>query len=564
MSYKKNAVSYGIWALYLTVVGVVLSFLGMAVGGQSSGIPYMALILLALAFGTLALVYFLAKKIVDSVKVKKMAAGKAALIEGILVVVLLLAGIGLRILLIGGAGEEAAYYEVAKVTENGMQAQLVQGSIYYYLCLLNVLFRLVGNKWMAGIVLQIVLQMLGIGISYFAVRRLSGRGPALVALLFLTIAPGSVRDGMTYSPKMLYFCMYALILLIIAQYMYRTTRSGGRILTWILAVLCGALVAFAGYTDIVGFTLAIPLFGLPTLKREERGTVLWVAQLFLFLIALAGSFCLLTWVDGTVSGSDFRRVLGAWGETYRLKGADYNFIFREAGYETILMLVLIALGIFTFMRRKNEELFSPWVMTLMSVTLMRVLGIVTPNMNGSYQMYFAMAGLAGVSLSELFVQGGGVADVPEMVVEDLDEEPAEPAVSRPSRQPAGVWPPEPAAAAGAAAEAATVGAETEKDRMPEKNVRRRPVKKQRRQVDTDVPVWESLQQEPATDSKVPEVKEDMAEKKQEDGQKQVQFIENPLPLPKKHVKKVMDYPIQPDASMMHYDVEVDPGDNFDF
>lgn len=563
MSYKKNAVSYGIWALYLTVVGVVLSFLGMAVGGQSSGIPYMALILLALAFGTLALVYFLAKKIIDSVKVKKMAAGKAVLVEGILVAVLLLAGIALRILLIGGAGEEAAYYEVAKVTESGMQAQLVQGSIYYYLCLLNGLFRLVGNKWMAGIVLQIVLQMLGIGISYFAVRRLSGRGPALVVLVFLTIAPGSVRDGMTYSPKMLYFCMYALILLIIAGYMYRTTRSGGRVLTWILAVLCGALVAFAGYTDIVGFTLAIPLFGLPTLKREERGTVLWVAQLFLFLIALAGSFCLLTWVDGAVSGSDFRRVLGAWGETYRLKGADYNFIFREAGYETILMLVLIALGIFTFMRRKNEEMFSPWVMMLMSVALMRVLGIVTPNMNGSYQMYFAMAGLAGVSLSELFVQGGGVADVPEMVVEDLDEEPAEPIVSRPSQQPVRVWPPEPAASAGAA-EATAVAAETEKDRRIEKNVRRRSVKKQRRQAETDVPVWESLPQESAAESKAPEVREDMAEKKQEDGQKQVQFIENPLPLPKKHVKKVMDYPIQPDASMMHYDVEVDPGDNFDF
>lgn len=563
MSYKKNAVSYGIWALYLTVVGVVLSFLGMAVGGQSSGIPYMALILLALAFGTLALVYFLAKKIIDSVKVKKMAAGKAVLVEGILVAVFLLAGIALRILLIGGAGEEAAYYEVAKVTESGMQAQLVQGSIYYYLCLLNGLFRLVGNKWMAGIVLQIALQMLGIGISYFAVRRLSGRGPALVALLFLTIAPGSVRDGMTYSPKMLYFCIYALILLIIAGYMYRTTRSGGRVLTWILAVLCGALVAFAGYTDIVGFTLAIPLFGLPTLKREERGTVLWVAQLFLSLITLAGSFCLLTWVDGAVSGSDFRRVLGAWGETYRLKGADYNFIFREAGYETILMLVLIALGIFTFMRRKNEEMFSPWVMMLMSVTLMRVLGIVTPNMNGSYQMYFAMAGLAGVSLSELFVQGGGVPDVPEMVVEDLDEEPAEPVVSRPSQQPARVWPPEPAVSA-SAAEAAAVIAETEKDRQPGKNVQRRSVKKQRRQAETDVPVWETLPQEPAADRKTPEVREDMSEKKQEDGQKQVQFIENPLPLPKKHVKKVMDYPIQPDASMMHYDVEVDPGDNFDF
>ncbi|MDE5950546.1 MAG: hypothetical protein K2H12_03070, partial [Acetatifactor sp.] len=68
MSCKKNAISYGIWALYLMVVGIVLSFMGMVVGGQNTGVPYMALILLALAFGILFLVYFLAKKIVDSVQ----------------------------------------------------------------------------------------------------------------------------------------------------------------------------------------------------------------------------------------------------------------------------------------------------------------------------------------------------------------------------------------------------------------------------------------------------------------------------------------------------------------
>ena len=58
-------------------------------------------------------------------------------------------------------------------------------------------------------------------------------------------------------------------------------------------------------------------------------------------------------------------------------------------------------------------------------------------------------------------------------------------------------------------------------------------------------------------------KEDMTGKKQEEI-RQVQLIENPLPLPKKHVKRVMDYPIQPDASQMHYDIRVDPNDDFDF
>ena len=45
MSFKKNAVSYGIWALYLMGIGVVLSFMGMVVGHQDTGVPYMACLL---------------------------------------------------------------------------------------------------------------------------------------------------------------------------------------------------------------------------------------------------------------------------------------------------------------------------------------------------------------------------------------------------------------------------------------------------------------------------------------------------------------------------------------
>lgn len=52
--------------------------------------------------------------------------------------------------------------------------------------------------------------------------------------------------------------------------------------------------------------------------------------------------------------------------------------------------------------------------------------------------------------------------------------------------------------------------------------------------------------------------------RQEEAVKPVQYIENPMPLPKKHVKKVMDYPFTPNASQMHFDIEVDPNDNFDF
>jgi len=45
--------------------------------------------------------------------------------------------------------------------------------------------------------------------------------------------------------------------------------------------------------------------------------------------------------------------------------------------------------------------------------------------------------------------------------------------------------------------------------------------------------------------------------------KEIKFIENPLPLPKKHVKKSMDYRFEPEPELMKYDIEVKENDDFD-
>jgi len=41
------------------------------------------------------------------------------------------------------------------------------------------------------------------------------------------------------------------------------------------------------------------------------------------------------------------------------------------------------------------------------------------------------------------------------------------------------------------------------------------------------------------------------------------FLENPLPLPKKHVRKTMEYAFVPENSQMKYDVEVKDTDDYD-
>ena len=55
-----------------------------------------------------------------------------------------------------------------------------------------------------------------------------------------------------------------------------------------------------------------------------------------------------------------------------------------------------------------------------------------------------------------------------------------------------------------------------------------------------------------------EVKEELKEEPV-----QVTLIENPLPLPKKHVKKRLDFAFEPAPEEMNYDFDVDDNDTYD-
>ena len=50
--------------------------------------------------------------------------------------------------------------------------------------------------------------------------------------------------------------------------------------------------------------------------------------------------------------------------------------------------------------------------------------------------------------------------------------------------------------------------------------------------------------------------EDWKAQTTETKEQKIELIENPLPLPKKHEKKQMDYAFEPDESEMHYDIEL--------
>lgn len=123
------------------------------------------------------------------------------IMEGLLFVCLIAAGIALRILNMQYAGESAAYYDAAMIKEGGSLPQVAHGAAYFYIQLLHLLFLILGNKWIAGIWLQVILQMAGCILMYLAVRKLSGAAAAFALAAFMMLTPGEVLAGLTYSDR---------------------------------------------------------------------------------------------------------------------------------------------------------------------------------------------------------------------------------------------------------------------------------------------------------------------------------------------------------------------------
>ena len=197
MDLKKNAFSYFAWLILLFFTGATCAFFGLILSQYIKvDMIFIAAGLVTIFFVVIFLLYLLIGYISERKSIKTdylSALNLTKTFEGILVLALIGIGFVLRASMISHAGEEAAYYEVAKITgQNGILLQSVQGSVYIYCLLLHGLFHVVGNQWIAGIWLQIILQLIGAFLIYSGVKKVLSKVPALLVLGFVLFSSLSI------------------------------------------------------------------------------------------------------------------------------------------------------------------------------------------------------------------------------------------------------------------------------------------------------------------------------------------------------------------------------------
>ena len=412
---------------------------------------------------------------------------------------------------------------MAKVAAEQKIPQTVHGAVYFYVQMLHIVFGLLGNHFLAGIWFQIVLQMVAMVVLYFAVRRLAGAVAALVTFGFGMCAPYMVQSALVLSPEVLYFLLLAVACAVVAAL--------GRGLKLPAFFIMGMIAALCCYIDIMGMLILFLALATVFCRRKAAGgsgARAAAAALCLLGAGLGFGACILA--DAFLSGKSVLGVAQAWLRLYEPGGFRLPIVLEEVGSvgeslfpagasdglglgvpaEGAALLALLSVGVFSFWCDRRRERISVVVLPVFGISLASCYGIFTEEMPGFYVLYMLLAVLAGLGAGQCFLAPYGIQP---------DRGPQEEPGRAGEAEEGGlaVEPPD----TEAAGEIVDPGTQTEGCSLsPQGTV-------------------------------------------EDSGQREVRYLENPMPLPKKHVKRVMEYALTAPSEDDDFDVSIEEDDDFD-
>lgn len=497
MTWKKTWFSYLLWVLYTVCVCVFVGYVSSLVCSQfgiTGNVGQLGVIALVFCIGVL--VFSINRLLIHKFPKRTVNESTWLIIECLVTVALIAVGVLLRMSNMPAQVEGNVYYEWAKVVGNNNVEPLVHGALYYYVLLLNILFSMVGNKIIAGIVLQAGLQMIAAIILYLAIRKIAGALPAVVVMAGLMLSKEGIKAGLEYSPHMLYLCLYAIGLYFIAFFYDKVKENElNRWYNFISICIIGIIVGAVTYVDFVGITLLGAIVGVLWLKRCPRDAYKVkgdsVISFFVTVIGIViGFFCSLI-IDMWSCNAQFQSIIGVWKKLYEPTGVNWSIITlgtfdMKSGILYLLVSAVLIMGIFGFFVKKNEESYSGWILLGVLVIMMSYQCLATSNMNRSFLIKIIILVLSGISLQMANYKNENLIFIDDILEESGTEEKTE-----------------------------------------------------------------------------GEKEEHVAGEDLEEPQKVIKFIDNPLPLPKKHIKKTMDYKIDVMENMMCFDIEPKEKDDYD-
>lgn len=231
MNYKKGILSVVLWFIYAIAVGTGMVGTAMTVLLPENGSHMTGLVIAGVWLAVTGLVVYLLHRLLERTTGQRNGTGHQLwlIAEGVLFVALIAAGIVLRtgeVMSYDITGESGnVWFDAVKVTETTQIPQVVHGAVYFYLQVLHGLLVLLGNKMSAALILQVILQILTGIFLYFAVRKMSGAVAAMLAMGYWMLRP-VLSDAVILGPEPLYLLLWTIGLCAVAGTLEHFRQKG--------------------------------------------------------------------------------------------------------------------------------------------------------------------------------------------------------------------------------------------------------------------------------------------------------------------------------------------------
>ncbi|MCM1122923.1 MAG: hypothetical protein NC416_10090 [Eubacterium sp.] len=567
MTYRKTWFSYALWFLYSILCALLLMYAGHVWIYYFAGKPYMksfpdslaapfagmsngALLVIGLLIIPAAVaIYWLVRW--TAIKVGTKCVWKKSVITGFECAIVLLIMVGGIFLRVESARFEIEMSEQGFAVENGLSSENeeihdanVQSMTYYnmavvtqersglsmicysvrelYVICLSAVLSFLGNKIASAVIMQVFLQIIGMLLVYAVTRKLAGRIPACAALLYLACSLGCLEMLSLFRPDWLFFDLYMIGMLAVVSFVkgYCANRLGRPAAMAVSAVI-GVIIGALAYLDIMAATLLIVMAAVfigEKTRQEDKPLYHSVpVSVSVFLVALLVSVFVRGLMIGIIYGNSGMALLGSiveqWRDLKYLPASAFTARYPYV-YDIYLMGMLVipaSFLVFEFIRSGRKQNYMLWILfcLLAAPTPMASIG---SEQSGLLSLYIWSV-LAGLGLQNCIF--GGKAAIVQMPIEEVDETAV--------------------------------------------------IKETGNKPDDAELEWVEWN-EGTMQAETPEITEDLemidlteAPKKPE----KPRYFENPLPLPKKHVRREMDYQYPVEEKDMKYDVEIAYDDDFD-
>ena len=400
-------------AQYAFLYGIDFLFAGDGFLAQLTSVSYTALdigllLSILLYLGSCTAVFFIGRGLYRLISRKtQIKNSTVGLIRILLTCVVFIAAIVYRGYLLISSGvvilADSTYFDVATGMYNGVSGPgeiAIHGASYAYVMILYFMMQFLGDRVVAVLLLQTVIQILTILLVFAALKRLVNYPAAVFAALFLTFSPLYSSKLFTSSPG----CFVALLLIFAFFLIACFMKIKGGALKIILGLIFGLVIGYLVYMDavvIVFLFVWFMAFIYDAGDRDEKGIVPGYLPMLLgavigaaFSIALDGGFD----PDGiSIAAQTW------WKVTYSSGMPEYALIDYTSGvYSLIQCMILTGIALMTVMGtigRSYIEYELPWLlMFVCALTPMTCIGYLHDN-TISFIIY---TGLAGAGFSSMF------------------------------------------------------------------------------------------------------------------------------------------------------------------